>query len=146
MTFRPLHLGTFALAVLITMAACYAAAVALPHNPYLRYQAMTGTIFERARWIYERIHFDDTPIDIAFIGSSRTARAVISPDIEARLAAQGLPRHVVNFSMPASGMDMRLTLARELLENRDVEIPTSARSAQGKFSASGRSATQLRPL
>ncbi len=119
---RPLRLRNFLIATLLAVATCITAAVALPHDPYIRYQSMAGTIFDRTRWIYERIHFDDAPIDIAFIGSSRTARGVISPAIEDGLKRAGLDKRVVNFSLPASGFDIRLTLARELLEARDVEL------------------------
>lgn len=119
---KPLGLRSFSAVMFLTLVLCTFGAVALPHDPYIRYQAMTGTIFERARWIYERIHFDDTPLDIVFIGSSRTARGVISPDIEAALAGAGMPRHIANFSLPASGFDIRFSLAREALENRKVEL------------------------
>ena len=51
-------------------------AAALPHDPYIRYQTTKGTIYERTRFQYERLHFDPTPIDIVFIGSSRTAGGV----------------------------------------------------------------------
>jgi len=118
---KSLNLRTFWVLIAATFAACFAAAVSLPHDPYIRYQAMKGTIFERAKWIYERSHFDDAPIDILFIGSSRTARGVISPEIEANLAERGFDKKVANFSLPASGLDIRLALAREAMENREIE-------------------------
>lgn len=120
--FRPLSLGRFALVTLASALAFSVAAVALPHDPYIRYQALSGTIFERARWFYERIHFDATPIDAIFIGSSRTARGVVTPDLEAALAARGVEAHLVNFSLPASGFDIRYVLAREALEAREVRL------------------------
>lgn len=112
---KPLRLRTFLTGLWLTVLTCIVLAFLLPHDPYFRYQAMSGTIFERARWIYERIHFDDTPIDIAFLGSSRTARGVISPDLEGHLAEKGIEARVVNFSLPASGFDVRLPIIRELL-------------------------------
>ena len=119
---QPLRLRSFLAAVGLTVAVCFTATFALPQDPYIRYQAMAGTMFERVRWMYDRIHYDDTPIDIVFIGSSRTARGVISPDLETALHAQGHDKRIVNFSLPASGYDVRLTLAREVLEARDVEL------------------------
>lgn len=121
-SFRPLSLGRFALVVLGTALALAAGATALPHDPYIRYQALSGTIFDRASWFYERIHFDDTPIDAVFIGSSRTARGVVTPDVEKALAERGITAHLVNFSLPASGFDVRYSIAREALENRKVRL------------------------
>lgn len=119
---KPLRLPGFLAGVGLTVLACYFAAAALPHDGYIRYQAMSGTIFERVRWAYERTHFDDAPVDIAFIGSSRTARGVISTDLEARLAAEGIDKRIVNFSIPAAGFDIRYALARELLSQKTPDL------------------------
>ncbi|MEL6919562.1 MAG: hypothetical protein AAFO77_00865 [Pseudomonadota bacterium] len=119
---KPLRLPSFLIMVGVTMAACYAFTAALPHDGYIRYQAMSGTIFERVGWVYERIHFDDAPVDIAFIGSSRTARGAISTDLEARLAAQGIDTRIVNFSIPAAGFDIRYVLAEELLSRKSPDL------------------------
>lgn len=94
----------------------------LPHDPYIRYQVMQGTIFERATWMYERLHFDPAPVDIVLVGSSRTARGIDPGALEAALAAKGQPLHVVNLSLAASGYDLQLTLAREALETRPVKL------------------------
>ena len=120
--FKPLSLYRFWGVIGVAVLCSVIAAVLLPHDPYIRYQAMQGTIFERTKWFYERNHFDDTPIDILFLGSSRTARGVISPDLEASLQGSGVNRHVANFSLPASGLDIRQTLAADVLANRDVEM------------------------
>lgn len=119
---QPLPLRGFLAGVGLTFLVCYFGAVALPHDAYVRYQAMSGTIFERVQWAYERIHFDDTPVEIAFIGSSRTARGVISTDLEARLAAKGIDKRIVNFSIPAAGFDIRYVLARELLSQKSPDL------------------------
>lgn len=92
-------------------------ALLLPHNPYIRYQNFAGTIYSDMKWVYERIHYDDTPIDVAIIGSSR-ANAGIDPT--ALSAALGV--NAANLSIPATGNDVRWTLARELLNARDVDV------------------------
>lgn len=117
-----LSLRLFLSVVFATVVAAYALTVALPHNPYIRYQQFEETIFDRLAWIYERVHFDPTPIDIAFIGSSRTEAAVASPRLEKYLADRGRELNVVNLSIPSSGMDIRFTEARELLEEKQVKL------------------------
>jgi len=108
--------GRFLGTVAAVFVACCALAVALPHDPYIRYQSFSGTIFDRLDWIYDRLHHDATPIDVLFIGSSRTARGANAAAIEAALADLGRPGvHVANISLPASGLDIRLTKLREAL-------------------------------
>ena len=48
----------------------------LPHDKFLRYQALSDGTAPTAYWIYERIHDDPTPLDIAFIGTSRTGMSI----------------------------------------------------------------------
>ena len=117
-----LRLPAFLIAVSATFLAGFIGMSLLPHDPYIRYQTMQGTIFERATWMYERLHFDPAPVDIVLVGSSRTARGIDPGGLEAALAAKALPRHVVNLSLAASGYDLQLTLAREALETREVKL------------------------
>jgi hypothetical protein len=108
-------------AVLAILASCAALAVGaglLPDSPYQRWQLLDGTIHRNARWIYERCHFDPTPIDIAFIGPSRTEQGVDAPRLGRALAAKGLPHHVVNFSLPEAGRNIDYVIAHELLETK----------------------------
>ena len=94
----------------------------LPHSRYVQFQhvASSNVNYLRLKWVYERIHFDATPIDIAFIGSSRTQSAVDTEIVEAGLRSRGLPAHVVNFAIPHLGRDLNYLVVRELLENRTV--------------------------
>lgn len=96
----------------LTAALCTAVTFALPHDAYIRHQAFSGTIFDRLAWIYERAVFDDTPMDVVIIGSSRSARGANAAALEATL--DGV--HVANLSMPASGLDVRLAKFATLLE------------------------------
>jgi hypothetical protein len=96
--------------------------ILLPHDKYLRYQALNDKSAPRAHWIYQRIHFDATPIDIAFIGSSRTGRSIHSLRLQQDLAARGVEANAVNFYMFRSGRNMHYAIAKELLENRKVKL------------------------
>lgn len=122
MILRPLPLNRFLALVAVVFALAWAGSLALPHDSYIRYQSFEGTIFDRLTWVYERIHFDETPIDVAFIGSSRSASGAIAPYLEAELAARGHDLRVVNFSIPASGLDVRDTIVRDLLARKKVRL------------------------
>lgn len=108
--------------MLLTVAALVAVALMLPVSPYIRYQSLNDTIYSRAKWIYERIHFDPTPIDIVFIGSSRTGAAVFPSQLEPALKDRGIDAHVVNFSLPSSGFDIRDTILRETFTEKKPRL------------------------
>lgn len=110
----------FALAAIVAVAAL-ATSLAVPHDPYIRWQDMRSEAWARLGWIYERIHFDRTPIDIAFIGTSHTMNGIDGAAVQAALAeAGGGCRHVVNFGFPSYGRNLHWLIARELLEHRKV--------------------------
>ncbi len=89
----------------------------LPHNKYIRYQMLDVGAYKAATWIYERIYFDKTPIDVAFFGTSHTMNAIDSEIVESLL----IDKHVVNFAIPHFGRDMHHTLIKLLLDNRTPE-------------------------
>lgn len=117
-------LRSFGMTMAIVAAALAAAAATalLPENPYQRYQLLDGTIHERARWIYERVHYDPTPIDVAFVGPSRIGAGVNAPLIGQNLAARGLPSNVVNFSLPETGRNLNLVFVDELLQAKTPKL------------------------
>jgi hypothetical protein len=90
----------------------------LPHDRYIRYQQLTDSDIFRSRWVYERIHYDKTPIDVAIIGSSRVEAAISAPILEQELSAKlGRPIHVANLAIPEEGRNLHYLVARELIEN-----------------------------
>jgi len=94
----------------------------LPHSRYIRFQqtAVESLQLLRVKWIYQRIHFDPTPIDVAFIGTSHTQSSIDAELVEAAAHEHGHDWHVVNFAVPWLGRDLHYLIARELLENRRV--------------------------
>lgn len=107
--------GLLALFVTVFLACCIGTTM-LPHARYLRYQQFDGTIMKPLAWMYERLHYDPTPVDVAIIGASRTEIGISGPQVQAILSARlGWPMHVVNLSMPEDGRDLHYALTRELL-------------------------------
>jgi hypothetical protein len=119
---RPLSLGHFALVALAALVLGFVATISLPHDPYIRYQAFQGTIFERLRWFYERIHFDDAPVDVLILGASRENAAFAPPLVDAALKARGMDANFANLSLAAAGMDIRLSVLDELLTAKKPKL------------------------
>lgn len=111
-------LGGFLGVTALIFGLAFVGAVALPHDPYIRYQSFKGTIFDRLGWVYERLAFSETPIEVLVVGSSRSARGINAEMVERDLAAHGTPLNVANISLPAAGIDIRLTKIREALEDK----------------------------
>lgn len=110
--------GRLLLVILLAFVGFNAAVLALPHDPYIRYQQMADTIQFRLLWDYERLHFDKTPIDVAVIGNSRLTAGVSGPDVSRRLGERlGHPVHVVNISLPEEGENAHYVVAKQLLKD-----------------------------
>ena len=96
-----------------------------PFDRYVQWQDLHTEAFARLGWIYERIHFDPTPIDVAFIGTSHTMNGIDGEAVAAAMQAATLgdepPVHVANLAIPGYGRNLHWIIARELLEHRAVK-------------------------
>ena len=110
-----------AMCLLVAMASLVGL-VLMPHDRYIRFQSMAASSvhYLRAKWVYERIHFDPTPIDVAFIGTSHTQSAIDSALVEKVLRERGHDWKVVNFAIPHLGRDLHYLIVRELLAKRRI--------------------------
>jgi hypothetical protein len=117
-----LHAFRKTVAILAIALGVAGAACLLPENPYQRWQLLDGTIHARASWMYERIHYDPTPIDVVFVGPSRIGAGVDAPRLTKALAARGLPSNVVNFSLPEAGRDINAAIVDELLSRKTPKL------------------------
>ncbi len=105
-------------AIALTVLALCAVTIALPHDPYIRYQQLAKTIQFRSRWVYERITFDRTPIDVAIVGNSRLGAGISGPQLQRALRATfDRPIDVANLSMPQEGGNMRYAIVKRLLHD-----------------------------
>src|SRR5215472_9142442 len=84
----------------------------LPHDRYLRFKSSMDSEFAKFGWIYERIHFDKRPIDVAFFGDSRPMLGIDSGLVEQSFGnASGKTVNVVNFSHTGGGRDQDYLIA-----------------------------------
>ena len=120
---RNLPLSHFSLMVFATALAILIAACSLPHDRYLRFQSATDAAIVKAGWIYERIHFDPTPIDVVFIGTSHTVFGIDSEMVERVCREAGGKRCAsVNFGLQHLGRNVHWVLAREVLQTRKPRL------------------------
>jgi hypothetical protein len=99
-----------------------AAVCLLPENDYQRWQLVDGTIYRQLRWIYERIHFDPKPIDIAILGSSRMQLGLSAAKVEQQLLLDGERATVANLSIVAAGRNLNWVIADELFKSKSPKL------------------------
>jgi hypothetical protein len=102
-------------AFILNAAVCF-----LPENDYQKWQLQDPD--GRLRWIYERIHFDPRPIDIAIVGPSREQLGLSAAAIEQDLAERGKHANVVNFALPGAGRDIQWAILHELFKAKSPKV------------------------
>ncbi len=111
----------YVLLLLLCTAGWLAAFISLPHDRYLRYQE-TKKDFSKAKWIYERIHFDREPVDIAFFGTSRTIAGVDDGKLEMLLKSGSIDWRATNLAIRSHGRNMAYVVVKELLRERKPKL------------------------
>jgi hypothetical protein len=97
-------------------------AACLPDNPYQRFQLLRGSLYQHLAWIYERIHYDPTPIDVAIVGPSKTLTGVSAGEVEQRLSVLGKSAGVTNLSIVNSGRNAQWAILDELYKAKCPRI------------------------
>lgn len=70
----------------------------------------------RGYWIYERLYKDSTPVDFAFIGSSKTMNAIDESIIEKEFE----DLNVLNFGYCRYGRNLHYHFSRELIAEKNI--------------------------
>jgi hypothetical protein len=108
-------LAALAVALILNAAICL-----LPENDYQKWQLQDPD--GGLRWIYERIHFDPTPIDVAIVGPSRAQLGLSAAAVEKDLARQGKHANVANFALPGAGRDIQWAILNELFKAKSPKV------------------------
>lgn len=112
---------TFGLA-LVTCLALNGVLAALPDDPFQRWQLTDAKWYRQLFWAYNRIHFDERPIDIAIMGSSKTLLGLNAEHLERKIAEAGVPLKVANLSILGAGRNVQWSIAEELLQKRAPKL------------------------
>ncbi len=94
--------------------------ILIPVNKRYRYQYLENDCFNHAVWIYDRIFKNDTPVDVAFFGSSHTITGINEMEIEKNLTDTGL--HVANFGYCRLGNNLTYVLLKDLLKQKHPKL------------------------
>jgi hypothetical protein len=104
--------------VIVTAAAIFGSlfilAMLTTDSTYLRYQVLERNFPGAAQWIYERIRFDNRPLDVVVIGSSNALYGINSIRMEEDLKRHGLSVGVANFSLIIGGRNLNYVILKEM--------------------------------
>lgn len=119
---RRFHPG-WAVAVVVGTALLLAGtAILLPDDPYRRLSLLDGTSYGDVRYVYERLHFDPRPVDIAIVGASRLALGIDATTLQRKLAARSLRVEIANLAIPQPGRNMDWLIVRDLLATKHPRL------------------------
>ncbi len=89
----------------------------IPISPKQLSSGLKNDCHNRASWMYSRLYENSKPIDLAFIGSSRTMNSVNDRELQ-----QELPQlSTVNFAYCRYGRNLQLRLLKNLVEKKHLQ-------------------------
>ncbi|MFA9389495.1 MAG: hypothetical protein ACERKD_06790 [Prolixibacteraceae bacterium] len=95
----------------------------LPLNKEFAFHFIKGNCYNHGEWLYERIFENETPVDVAFIGSSRTLHAVNDKVLEELvLQKTGNKLNVANLGFCQQGRNFQYSVLKDLLKHKHPSL------------------------
>ncbi len=102
-----------------------------PIDARWRFQGLKDDCFNHGIWIYDRIHSHPKPIDLAFLGSSRSLNGIN----DQLISSQWGDREAVNLAYCRFGRNLTLVLLKELLSEQPIKtLVVEVRETEDRYS------------
>jgi hypothetical protein len=102
-----------------------------PIDARWRFQGLKDDCFNHGIWIYDRIHSHPKPIDLVFLGSSRTLNGIN----DQLISSQWGDREAVNLAYCRFGRNLTFVLLKEVLAERKIEtLVVEVRETEDRYS------------
>lgn len=102
----------------------------LPVQRRLKYQGLKDDCFNHGIWIHDRIFEHQTPIDLAFLGSSHTING-----IDDKTLSDSLKIKVANLGYCRLGINLSYVLLQELLQGKKIKtLVLEIRETEDRYS------------
>ncbi len=105
-----LHIILFLLPVLLFI-------LLFPQDKRQVYASLKDDCTSRAHWMYQRIYESSEPVDIAFMGSSRTINSLKEKVIRTELKGY----HLLNYAYCRYGRNLHYRLVKDLIDHKDIK-------------------------
>lgn len=105
--------------------------IVLPVDKRSKYQGLEDDCFNHGIWVYDRIFSNEKPIDIAFLGSSRTINGIDDELITSQL--KGIS--AVNLGYCRLGRNLTYVLLKEISQEKDLKtVVVEVREKEDRYS------------
>jgi hypothetical protein len=95
----------------------------IPVEKDFAYHFIKGNCYDHGSWVYDRVFKNETSIDVAFIGSSRTLHAVNEVEIEKLVNDSVRPSlNIANLGYCEPGRDFQYAVLKDLLKQKQPKL------------------------
>lgn len=94
---------------------------AMPLDKRFAYHFIKNDCEDHAAWMYDRMVYNKTPMDVVILGTSQTRDAVMDSIVEERLQQLGTNKHIVNFGYCRFGRNFQYSVIKDLLKHKNVD-------------------------
>lgn len=95
----------------------------MPLDKNFAYHFIKGNCYNHGEWLYQRIFENETPVDVAFIGSSRTLHSANDQLIERAISEKtGKELNVVNLGFCQQGRNFQYSVLKDLLKHKHPRL------------------------
>lgn len=94
-----------------------------PVSKSFSYHFIKGNCYNHGAWIYDRIFENDTPVDVAFIGSSHSLHGINEVGIEKEIVSKtGKEIQISNFGYCQMGRNFQYAVLKDLLKEKQPKL------------------------
>ena len=107
--------------------------ITLKPDGRLIFKALKDDCLNKGMWLFDRSHINPEPIDILFLGSSRTINAINDKQLDSNWLDRDL--HTVNYGYCRLGRNLHYSLLKDILKNKKPQmLVLEVRAAENPYS------------
>lgn len=94
----------------------------LPISPRRHFHSLDDSYFANLGSLYDRLHHDSRPVDVAILGASHIVLGVDTPTLIAHVNTSYQRSEIVNLAIPEPGRNLDWAIARQLFEQKKPKL------------------------
>ena len=105
------------------------------HDKEFAYHYLVDDCYGHGKWIHDRLYKNQEPVDIAFIGTSRTIQAIDEKTIEEKIEKlTGESPSIANLGYCRPGRNLHMVILKDLLKNKSpTHVFVEVRNEENRY-------------